>query len=125
MPPRTGFQLISPTPLEREVGAAVHYRVLLLKTIPAKLDTEVTVWEPHRMVEELVQGPFGAWSHEMRFTPKRGADGSETVVLDYRLEFGARFGGPWVERKLIARHIRQVFAFREAKLVERFGSASG
>lgn len=108
------FRVISPMPIEVCTGTEIDY-CLKLHGIPIRWRSRITVWDPpHRFVDEQVIGPFRQWVHEHRFTERAGG----TQCADH-LEY-AIFGGVVVNKLLVARDIKKIFAYRSIRLQEVF-----
>jgi hypothetical protein len=108
------FEILTPRPIEMRVGARIDYR-LRLRGLPVRWQSEITVWQPpNRFVDEQRRGPYRVWHHEHTFTEQDGG----TLVGD-RVRY-AVFGGAVIERLFVRRDLATIFAFRQAKLAERF-----
>ena len=98
------------------VGTLIDYRIRL-HGIPVGWKTRITVWEPpFRFVDEQIQGPYQRWIHEHRFEKS----GEGTMCSD-QVRYSI-LGGWIVNRLFVERDVKQIFAFRAAKLTELFGS---
>lgn len=118
-PPWLGFEIRTPRPIAMGQGALIDYRISL-RGIPVSWRTEITHWEPpHRFVDEQLRGPYRLWVHEHTFEEQ--PDGT-TLAAD-RVRY-AVLGGRLVNRLLVERDLRKIFAFREAKMSELFGGRS-
>lgn len=115
-PPWLGFEIRTPRPIAMRQGALIDYRISL-RGIPVSWRTEITLWEPpHRFVDEQLRGPYRLWVHEHTFEEQ--PDG--TTLAGDRVRY-AVLGGRLVNRLLVERDLRKIFAFREAKMSELFG----
>jgi ligand-binding SRPBCC domain-containing protein len=104
---------------ERIVGGVSHGRIGLGDQvtfrarhfgIPFLLTSRVTeLDEPHRFVDEQVEGPFRSFRHEHLFRHEDGA----TVMVD-RVRFDAPVGfvGDIAERVLLGRYLRRLIGQR-------------
>ena len=110
-PPYLRFRILTPQPIDMQVGRLIEYRLRLHNIIPIYWQTEITAWEPpHRFVDEQRKGPYLYWIHQHQFY----ASGKETVAVDevrYRPRF-ARLTQRW----LVARDLRDIFNYRAQKL---------
>lgn len=114
-PPFLRFQVLTPEPIVMEPGTVIDYR-LRLRGVPLRWQSVISAWEPpHRFVDEQRRGPYRVWIHEHTFA----AQDDSTVARD-RVSYD-HFGGRWVNRLLVARDLRKVFAYRCQKLEETFG----
>ena len=110
-PPRLGFQVVTPDPLEMRVGTLIQYR-LRVHGLPVRWLTSIQAWEPpHRFVDVQVSGPYALWHHTHEFR----ADGATTVMTDvvrYSIGFGAL--GELAHRLFVGRDVDAIFRFRES-----------
>ncbi|HEV7869217.1 MAG TPA: SRPBCC family protein [Chthoniobacteraceae bacterium] len=116
-PPWLGFSIITPVPIAMRPGALIDYR-LRVRGVPLRWRTEITAWEPPvRFVDEQIRGPFRRWIHEHRFEPRDGG----TLAVD-RLRYAVP-GGALINWLIVRHDVARIFAFRTAKLRERFAAA--
>ena len=109
------FEILTPQPIAMKVGALIDYR-LRLHGLPLRWQSEITAWEPpHRFVDEQRRGPYRVWIHQHSFVEQNGG----TLVRD-EVEYAVP-GGWLVQRLLVARDLRRIFAFREERLKALFG----
>ena len=120
-PPALSFEVLSEVPAEMYAGLMIAYRVRPLFGVPVRWLTEIShVQAPHYFVDEQRVGPYRVWHHEHHF---RAIEGGRTEVRDlvhYVLPFGI-FGAlthPW----LVAPELERIFAYREKKVAEIFGT---
>lgn len=110
------FQIKTPGPIEMREGALIDYRIKL-RVIPMTWRTEITAWQPpHRFVDEQLRGPYQLWRHEHTFE----ARGERTLVIDhvdYKVPFGRL-----VNELFVKPDLKRIFAYRQQKMAERFGS---
>jgi ligand-binding SRPBCC domain-containing protein len=115
-PPWLSFEIRTPRPFEMRPGALIDYR-LRIRGVPLSWRTEITAWEPpHRFVDEQLKGPYRQWIHEHTFEEQ--PDG--TTLAGDRVRY-AVLGGRLVNRLLVERDVRTIFAYREAQMRELFG----
>lgn len=113
-PPWLGFEILTPRPIAMCVGALIDYR-LRVHGVPLGWRTEITAWEPPlRFVDEQLRGPYRLWHHTHTFTERDGG----TAVHD-RVRYSV-LGGVLVQRLLVERDVRTIFAYREQALREIF-----
>jgi ligand-binding SRPBCC domain-containing protein len=113
-PPWLHFEVLTPGQIEMGVGTLIDYRIRL-HGIPVRWRTRITVWEPpFRFVDEQVKGPYRRWIHEHCFVES----GEGTLCYD-QVRYSI-WGGWILQRLFVQRDIRQIFAFRAAKLTELF-----
>jgi ligand-binding SRPBCC domain-containing protein len=118
-PPWLAFQINRIDGLPMRVGTRIEYRVRPLAGIPVPWKAEIVEYEPRRrFVDVQVSGPYRLWRHEHTFEPVDGA----TLVRD-RVEYELPFGllARPAHALVVARQLRRIFEFREAKVRELFG----
>ncbi|MEZ4647270.1 MAG: SRPBCC family protein [Candidatus Eisenbacteria bacterium] len=109
-PPWLRFRIVSPLPIEMQVGARIDYR-LRLHGLPIGWQSEITAWEPpYRFVDEQRRGPYQLWVHEHRFR----SDGERTHVVDHVTY--AVPGGSIVRDLFVRGELERIFAYRYAVL---------
>ena len=112
------FKILTPLPLQMKSGVLIDYR-LRLYGIPLHWQSEICVWEPpHRFVDRQIRGPYRVWIHEHTFAELNGG----TLVGD-TVEY-ATPGGILIQKLFIARDLRRIFAYRHARLRQRFGASN-
>jgi ligand-binding SRPBCC domain-containing protein len=115
-PPWLQFEVLTPEPIPMRVGTQIDYR-LRVRGIPMRWRSEIAAWEPpHLFVDRQLRGPYRLWHHEHRFV---GRDG-ETEATDH-VRY-AVWGGLLIDRLVVRRDVRAIFAYRERKLREMFAS---
>ena len=121
-PPLLRFRVLTPEPIEMQVGTHIQYR-LRLHGIPVSWLTSIQAWEPpHRFVDVQVRGPYALWHHTHTFAGD-GAGG--TVMRDtvrYAIGFGAL--GELAERALVRRDLKAIFDFRRDAIPNLLRSAT-
>lgn len=113
------FQILTPQPIPMFPGTLIDYR-LHWHSIPMRWRTEITAWQPPHAFEDLqLKGPYKLWHHTHRF---QAVDGG-TLIRD-RVEYSLPFGivGRMVHAFSVRRNVESIFAFRERKVEEIFGS---
>jgi len=109
-----GFEILTPRPIAMQVGARIDYR-LRIHFVPVRWRTEITAWEPPlRFVDEQRRGPYRLWHHTHSFTEQDGG----TLVRD-QVRY-AVLGGILIQKLLVERDVRTIFAHREKVLRELF-----
>jgi len=117
-PPWLRFEILTPPPIEMRPGTLIDYRIHL-RFIPLRWRTRITAWEPpHRFADEQIKGPYRLWLHEHTFE----VDGDATICGDY-VRYAVPFGA-LANRLMVARDVRKIFAYREKRLKEIFGSSA-
>lgn len=113
-PDAVRFEILTPPPIVMRVGLRIDYR-LRIQGIPIRWQSEITAWDPpRRFVDEQRRGPYRLWIHEHSFEERDAG----TIVRD-QVQYAAP-GGPLVERLLVRPRLRRIFAYRHARLRERF-----
>lgn len=121
-PPFLRFRVLGTSTASVGEGTLIDYR-LRLRGIPFRWQSRIESWEPGvRFVDRQVRGPYSLWHHTHEF----GARDGGTIVRDrvlYRVPFGIL--GYLVAGALVARDVRDIFAFRRAKIREIFAVDPG
>jgi ligand-binding SRPBCC domain-containing protein len=117
-PPWLNFHIITPQPIEMEVGRLIDYR-LRIRGVPVRWQSEITEWEPpYRFADESRRGPYKYWRHSHRFIP---ADGGTRVFDD--VHYGVP-GGALVHWLVVGRDVRKIFEFRQRELAAIFPAST-
>ena len=111
-PPWLHFVVLTPRPIEMEVGTLIDYR-LKLRGIPVRWQSEITEWKPpYFFADEQRRGPYRCWIHKHTFVETDGG----TLVGD-EVEY-AVLGGKLINNLLVRRDIEKIFEYRSQKLQE-------
>ena len=106
------FVVLTPRPIEMEVGTRIDYR-LKLRGIPVRWQSEITEWNPpHFFADEQRRGPYRCWIHKHTFVETDGG----TLVGD-EVEYGV-LGGQLINKLLVRPDIEKIFEYRSQKLQE-------
>ena len=120
-PPWLHFKILSIAPQPVQKGTIIKY-ALSMRGMPLRWTTEITEWEPpNRFVDFQSRGPYKLWHHTHRFI----AQGDSTRIEDevrYQLPLG--FLGRIAHFVMVKRDVTRIFAYREQKIRELFGSAA-
>ena len=119
-PPWLGFRILTPSPVPMERGALVDY-VIRLGPLPMRWRTLITRHDPpYAFVDEQLQGPYSFWHHTHAFEEAPGG----TLIRD-RVLYVVPFGvvGRLLERVLIRRQLRAIFAHRRRVISRLFAAA--
>jgi ligand-binding SRPBCC domain-containing protein len=112
------FKILTPGPILMRTGAKIDYE-FRLRGLAVRWRSEITVWEPPvRFVDAQVRGPYRSWVHEHTFEERDGG----TLAKDH-VEYSV-WGGRFMDWLLVRRQVREIFEYRERKLVSRFGGRS-
>lgn len=118
-PPAMDFQVLGELPPEIYPGLMIEYRVRPLFGIPVTWLTEIThTAAPRRFVDEQRVGPYALWHHEHTFTALGSGQTEISDLVHYVLPLG--WLGNLAHPFLVAPTLRQIFAFREKAVRERF-----
>ena len=110
-PPFLRFQVITPGPVEMQVGTLIQYR-LRLHGLPVSWLTSIQAWEPpHRFVDVQVRGPYALWHHTHLLEPHRDGTLMRDVVR-YALPLGPL--GDLAHRLFVRRDVERIFDYRAA-----------
>jgi ligand-binding SRPBCC domain-containing protein len=100
-------------------GQIIQYKVSPVFGISTKWVTEIThVKEKEYFVDEQRFGPYSLWHHKHFI---RGIDGGIEMedIVDYKIPFG--FIGQIAHFLFVKNKLKQIFKYRENKLIELFG----
>lgn len=122
-PPWLKFQVVTAPPIRMQEGAEIEYR-LKIRGIPTRWRSRITAWDPpRRFVDEQLHGPYRLWVHEHRFTETAGGTSCEDSV-EYAPPGGALFNN-LINKLMVERDVRQIFAYRSERLQEMYGLPRG
>ena len=120
-PPLLRFRVLTPEPLQMQVGTHIQYR-LRLRGIPVSWHTIIQAWEPpHRFVDVQDRGPYALWHHTHTFE----GDGAGGTVMRDLVRYAIGFGplGDIAERALVRRDLKAIFDFRRDAITDLLESA--
>jgi len=113
-PPELDFAILTPLPIEIELGTTVDYQLRLFR-IPFQWRSEITVWDPpYRFVDVQISGPYRSWEHTHLFFP----EDNDTVIEDnviYRLPYWP-FGE--IIYPLVNAQLKRIFQYRQKTIKE-------
>ncbi|MGA2719599.1 MAG: SRPBCC family protein [Candidatus Acidiferrales bacterium] len=114
-PPFLKFHVVTAPPIRMQEGVEIEYR-LKIHGIPARWRSRITVWDPpNRFVDEQLHGPYRLWIHEHRFAEDAGG-----TTCEHSVEY-APLGGTIINKLLVERDVRQIFAYRAERLKDMYG----
>ena len=117
-PPWLSFTILTPTPIEMQVGTLIDYRIKL-HGVPIGWRTRIARWEPpHAFADEQLRGPYTLWHHTHTFTACDGGTvlGDEVVMRPK--------GGPLaslVMKMFVRGDVARIFRHRAKVMAEQFG----
>ena len=118
-PEHMGFKIISGADRPMFQGQIIQYRVTPFPGFSTKWVSEITHLKPGEyFVDEQRFGPYALWHHKHFIKEIEGGVEMEDLI-DYKIPFGVL--GQWMQSILVKKQLRQIFAFREAKLEQLFG----
>ncbi len=119
-PPYMGFDIVGgDLPHKMYPGMIISYKVSPLLGIRMTWVTEIThVKEKQYFVDEQRIGPYAMWHHEHHITPTEHGV-LMTDIVSYRPPFG--FLGRIANAVVIRRRLEEIFDYRKAALIARFG----
>ena len=114
-PPLLRFRVVTPGPIEMQVGALIQYR-LRLRGMPVTWKTLIQDWTPNRrFVDTQLSGPYALWHHTHSFDPLPGERTLMTDTVRYAIGFGPL--GEIAHRALVRRDVEAIFDYRREALV--------
>ncbi len=119
-PDYMGFEIISGADREMYPGQIIQYIVTPMAGIKNKWVTEIThVVDKKHFVDEQRFGPYALWHHKHFIKEIPGGVEMEDII-DYKVPFGVL--GQLVHPILVKPKLKEIFLYREKKLVELFGN---
>lgn len=113
-PPWLQFRVVTPAPIAMREGTRIDYR-LRIHGIPVRWKTRIVAWNPPQsFVDEQIGGPYRVWIHEHRFSEHEGGTFCEDSVRY------APPGGALIHKLFVERDVREIFAYRRARLIQIF-----
>jgi ligand-binding SRPBCC domain-containing protein len=119
-PDSMAFKTISGDDRAIYAGQIIQYIVKPMLGIPVKWVTEITnVVDKKYFVDQQRFGPYALWHHKHFLNEIPGGVEMEDIV-DYKLPMGIL--GQLVHPFLVKPKLKEIFEYREKKLVELFGT---
>ncbi|TPN89165.1 SRPBCC family protein [Aquimarina algicola] len=119
-PDYMGFQIISGADRKMYSGQIIQYIVTPIAGIKTKWVTEIThTQDKEYFVDEQRFGPYALWHHKHFIKEIPGGVEMEDII-DYKVPFGIL--GQLVHPFLVKPKLKEIFAYREQKLIELFGT---
>lgn len=117
-PPEMGFNITSPVQPEMYPGMIITYKVSPALGIKLNWVTEITqISTGNYFIDEQRRGPYSIWHHEHHF--REVPCGVEMHdVLYYQIPFG--FIGKLAGLLFVNNKVKQIFTFREKRILELF-----
>ena len=118
-PDYMGFNILSGADREMFAGQIIQYIVSPIMGIKTKWITEIThVDQGYYFVDEQRFGPYALWHHKHFIRPIKGGVEMEDII-DYKIPFG--WIGQLAHPILVKPKLKEIFDYRQKKLVEIFG----
>ena len=118
-PKYMNFKILSGADRPIFAGQIIQYKVTPVLGITLKCVTEIThVKENEYFVDEQRFGPYSLWHHKHFIKKINGGIEMEDIV-DYKIPFGIL--GQIAHPLFVKNKLRQIFKFREKKLIKLFG----
>ena len=118
-PEYMGFEILSGADRPCYPGQIIQYIVTPVLGIKTKWVTEIThVKEGEYFVDEQRFGPYALWHHKHFIKEIPGGTEMEDIV-DYKVPMGIL--GQLVHPILVKPKLKEIFEYREKKLIELFG----
>ncbi|MBC6999175.1 SRPBCC family protein [Cytophaga sp. FL35] len=119
-PDHMGFHILSGADRPMFPGQIIQYKVSPFPVVNTRWVTEIThVKEGEYFVDEQRFGPYALWHHKHFIKEIEGGVEMEDII-DYKLPMGIL--GQLAHPLLVKKQLRQIFSFREQKLIELFGT---
>lgn len=119
-PAHMGFRILNEVESPMFEGQIIKYKIAPFPGMPLDWMTEITkIREPFFFIDEQRHGPYKVWHHEHWF--KEVEQGVEMIDrVNYVLPFGPL--GKLVHALIVKRQLQQIFAYRNKRLIEIFGT---
>jgi ligand-binding SRPBCC domain-containing protein len=118
-PKYMNFKILSGADRPIFAGQIIQYKVTPVLGITLKWVTEIThMKENEYFVDEQRFGPYSLWHHKHFIKEINGGIEMEDIV-DYKIPFGIL--GQIAHPLFVKNKLRQIFKFREKKLIKLFG----
>jgi len=118
-PKYMSFDIISGADKPMYAGQIIQYIVTPIFGINTTWVTEIThMVENEYFVDEQRFGPYALWHHKHFIKPIDGGVEMEDII-DYKIPFG--FVGRLVHPFVVKPKLKEIFKYRQAKLIEVFG----
>lgn len=118
-PDYMGFEIVSGADRSMFPGQIIQYIVTPVMGIKTKWVTEIThVKDGEYFVDEQRFGPYALWHHKHFIRPIEGGTEMEDII-DYKVPFGIL--GECVHPFIVKPKLKEIFEYREKKLIELFG----
>ena len=115
-PPWLQFEVVTPQPIVMRAGALIDYRIRV-HGLPLRWRTEIVEWNPpHRFVDVQLSGPYKLWHHTHTFEER-----NDLTLCRDDVRYWPR-GGALIDWLFVRRDVERIFAFRQKKLRELFGT---
>ncbi|KZS42040.1 MULTISPECIES: SRPBCC family protein [Aquimarina] len=119
-PDYMGFQILSGADRKMYSGQIIQYIVTPIAGIKSKWVTEIThTKDKHYFVDEQRFGPYALWHHKHFLKEIPGGVEMEDII-DYKVPFGIL--GQLVHPFMVKPKLKEIFEYREKKLIELFGN---
>lgn len=122
-PDHMGFHILSGADKPMFSGQIIQYIVKPFPFFNTKWVTEIThVAQGDYFVDEQRFGPYALWHHKHFLKEVEGGVLMEGII-DYKLPFGIL--GQLAYPIVVKKQLREIFKYREQKLIELFGEVEG
>lgn len=122
-PDHMGFHILSGADRPMFPGQIIQYIVKPFPFFNTKWVTEIThVASGEYFVDEQRFGPYALWHHKHFIKEVEGGVLMEDII-DYKLPFGIL--GQLAYPIVVKKQLREIFKYREQKLIELFGEVKG
>ncbi|MBM1106852.1 SRPBCC family protein [Aurantibacter crassamenti] len=119
-PDHMGFTILSGLDRPMYSGQIIQYEVSPFRGYSTRWVTEIThVKEGEYFVDEQRFGPYALWHHKHFIKVVDGGVEMEDII-DYKLPLGIL--GQLAHPILVKKQLKQIFSYREEKLLSLFGS---
>ena len=122
-PNHMGFNILDGDGKSMFPGQIIQYKIAPFPGYSTKWVTEIThVKEGEYFVDEQRFGPYALWHHKHFIKEINGGVEMEDII-DYKIPFGIL--GQLAHPIVVKKQLKQIFKYREEKLIELFGKIEG
>ncbi len=122
-PEHMGFNILAGVERPMHQGQVIQYKVSPFPGFTTKWVSEIThVKEEEYFVDVQLFGPYALWHHKHFINEIDGGVEMEDII-DYKIPLGIL--GQIAHPIIVKKQLKNIFAFREARLHELFGKIDG
>lgn len=119
-PPKLGFKIHTPLPIQMKAGAIIDYTVSPF-FVPMRWRTLISEYDPpHRFVDIQLKGPYSLWCHTHEF---REYEGGTEMTDEVHFILPLWILGDILHTLVVRQELEKIFNYRAKVIGEFFPSA--